>query len=272
MVLTMDDDNRWVDSDEDTEEDGTYFVIRKDEQNTTHWACPLGGCSESSWNKVNTWGYHFPENLKAKVSKHLQDSGYHQLSEAEANAAAENLEGIEEQVEDYRTRCQYRQAVRRTQRPRQSRGPARAAPKAEPTAEPTAEPDAATRLSNMETNLEALLSVMEGGGKGASSSRVPVWGPYGGADDDDEDPPPNPAAGVVSLLPQRKRRNITVDGQSFDIVQDALHNSAESSARIADAAQSIANAAAQMSRDANVLRQASLMLTRIGNKGSKKGD
>ena len=29
MVLTMDDDNRWVDSDEDTKEDRTYFVIRK---------------------------------------------------------------------------------------------------------------------------------------------------------------------------------------------------------------------------------------------------
>ena len=269
MVLTMDDDNRWVDSDEDTKEDRTYFVIRKDEENKAHWACPLGGCSESSWNKVNTWGYHFPENLKAKVSKHLQDSGYHQLSEAEANAAAENLEGIEEQVEDYRTRCQYRQAVRRTQKPRQSRGPA---PK--PKAEPKAEPDAETRLSNMETNLAAMLSVMKGGGKGASSSREIQWGPYGDddGDDDDEDPPPNPAAGVVSLLPQRKRRNITVDGQSFDIVQDALHNSAESSARIADAAQSIANAAAQMSRDANVLRQASEMITRVGREGSKKGD
>ena len=103
MVLTMDDDNRWVDSDEDTKEDRTYFRIRPDEENKTHWACPAGGCSETSWNKVTTWGYHVPENLKAEVARHLQDSGCHQMSEAAANSAVEDLE-CEERVEDHQAR------------------------------------------------------------------------------------------------------------------------------------------------------------------------
>ena len=168
MVLTMDDDNRWVDSDEDTKEDRTYFEIRPDDSvpggcSKTHWACPVGGCSETSWNKVTTWGYHFPETLKAKVARHLQDSGYHQLSEAEANAAAENLEGIEEQVEDYRARCQYRQAVRRTSK-KQSRGGGGSTPAPKPKAEPKAAPDAERRLSAMENNIAAVLSVVKGGG------------------------------------------------------------------------------------------------------------
>ena len=42
----MDDDNRWVDSDEDTKEDRTYFRIRPDEENKTHWACPVGAAQK----------------------------------------------------------------------------------------------------------------------------------------------------------------------------------------------------------------------------------
>ena len=97
-------DTAYVESDDDTHEDRTYWMAT---------SCPCReSCTPNSWGRVNKYSYLNEDVVRGYIREHLVASSLHQMSQEDAEYHAAVAE-IDECTETAADRATYRQQVRR---------------------------------------------------------------------------------------------------------------------------------------------------------------